>query len=275
MFLAYLVYFSWFSLLSKDQSHIFLVFPNFIHVRDLYVYSNYNLYTHILVQIMALCDLFAFFTWLERLEVFNHHELFWNQSNPIRPPWQPFKGRVCHRCSKRSQKNMKKSTTIIFVDLAAARWASREMGPAVRLVKHSKDWAIEIHNLEILSYRHWITERSYNIEPNLNYKNDYRTWNYLNELLNTNTVDEYIIESRYTTTKVKIIHFQCYRTDILLWEFKFCLILDAIEAWLLLKLPLKIWTIRSNQSNTHFAKWLARYRGGFENTKFIDQFCPI
>ena len=232
-------------------------------------------FTHIIIYVLIYtyklwhCATYLiFFTWLE---VFKHHELLWNQSNPI----IPFIGRVCHRCSKRTQKTWRNPQQLYSWTWSQQDGGHRRWNPLLDLWKHSKDWAIEIHNIEILSYQHWITERSYNIEPKLNYKSDYRTRNYLNELLNTNTINDYIIESRYTTTKVKIIHFQCYITDILLWEFKFCLILDAIEAWLLLKLPLKIWTIRSNQCNTHFAKWLARYRGGFKYTKFIDQFCPI
>ena len=49
-----------------------------------------------------------------------------------------------------------------------------------------------------------------------------------------------------------------------------CLILDAIEAWLLLKLSPTIWTILSNQIVTHFAKWLAGFKGGFKFTKFVN-----
>ena len=40
--------------------------------------------------------------------------------------------------AKELRKNMKKSTTIIFVDLAAARWVSQEMEPAVRPGKQQR-----------------------------------------------------------------------------------------------------------------------------------------
>ena len=51
-----------------------------------------------------------------------------------------------------------------------------------------------------------------------------------------------------------------------------CLILDATEAWLLLKLPLKISTVLSNQIITHFAQWLAGFKGGFKFTKLLFNF---
>ena len=119
---------------------------------------------HVL-QLWHCATYLIFFTWLE---VFNHHELLWNQSNPIIRPWQPFKGCVCHRCSKKTQKNVKKSTTIIFVDLAAGemgitgdgtRCKTCENTAKTELLRYitSKYWAIntELLNKVIILSRTW------------------------------------------------------------------------------------------------------------------------
>ena len=129
---------------------------------------------------------------------------------------------------------------------------------------------VELYNTKLLTLKY---RANYCTTANLNYRNEYWILSYSTEV----DAEYWYCQPLFDWIALHYYKGVSYKFLVLFTEpihcfensNSVCLIHDAVETWLLLKLSPKIWTILSSQIVTRPAKWLAGFKGGFKFTKFI------